>query len=265
MLVTLIAQFVAFFVPQKVAEFIAVILADAFRIFDWRTKAVMRNLEIFFPDKPLRERKLIMRDTFRKMFLSYVRVMKLNRKKWENYMELKDLEVFKGKKSIVFSIHMGPWDIASKYINLYGFEFYALMENLPKFYLWMWLRFRKGIKVFLVGTGTIKALQRLKRGKEYALVVLIDRVTSGKYVVRKFQGQDVIFAEGIFKLPKILESDVYFLTCHWDEEMRKVRFDIVPLERENIEKQIFELFAESVRKYPDQWFNFYFFTTQRPI
>lgn len=264
MLVTLIAQFVAFFVPQKFAEFIAIVLADAFRIFDWRTKAVMKNLEILFPKMQLRQRKMIMRDTFRKMFLSYVRVMKINRKKWESYVELKDLEIFKGKKSIIFSIHMGPWDIASKYINYYGFESYTLMENLPKFYLWMWLRFRKGIKVFLVGRGTIKAIQRLKRAKEYALVVLVDRVTSGKYAVRKFLGRDVIFAEGIFKLPKIVEGDVYFLVCHWDETMKKVRFEFFPVERENVESQILNLFAENVRKYPDQWFNFYFFTTQRP-
>jgi len=265
MFVTLVAQFIAYFVPQKIAEFIAIILADAFRIFDWRTKAVMKNLEILFPNKPLRERKLIMRNTFRKMFVTYIRVMKINRRKWEQYVDLKDLEVFKGKKSIIFSIHMGPWDIASKYVNLYGFEFYALMENLPKFYLWMWLRFRRGIKVFLVGTGTIKAIQKLKREKEFALVVLVDRVTSGKYVVKKFCGQNVIFAEGIFKLPKILDSDVYFLLCHWDENMERVRFDVVPLEKGDVESKVFDLFEESVKKYPDQWFNFYFFTTQRPI
>ncbi len=264
MLVTLVAQFICLFIPQKVAEFIAIVLSDAFRIFDWRIKAILKNLEIIFPEKSMRERKIIMRDLFRKMFVSYIRVMKINRKKWEKYMVLEDLEVFKNKKSIVFSIHMGPWDIASKYVNFYGFNFYTLMENLSKFYLWMWLRFRKGIKVFLVGTGTIKAIQKLKKEEEYSLVVLVDRVTSGKWRKGNFLGQEIIYAEGVFKLPRLVEGDVYFLVCHWDEKFEKVRFDITQIDKNNVEKEIFKLFEEAIKKYPDQWFNFYFFTTQRP-
>ncbi|MGB9823607.1 MAG: lysophospholipid acyltransferase family protein [Candidatus Hydrothermia bacterium] len=265
MLVTLIGQIVAFFIPEKIAIFIARILADAFRVFDWRSKAVQKNLEVIFPHMKHGERKRIMRDTFRKMFISYIRVMKCTREKWRRMVVIEDLELFRGKKSIVYSIHLGPWDIPAKFINNFGFNFYALMENLPKFYLWMWLRFRRGIKVFLVGHGTIKALQKLKREENYSLVVLVDRVTSGKYTVKKFLGEKVIFADGLFKLPKLVEGTPYFLTCHWDESMQKIRFDIVELDINHLESQILKYFEESVKRYPDQWFNFYFFTTQKRI
>ncbi len=265
MLVTLIGQLVALFVPERVAIFIARVLADAFRIFDWRTKAILKNLEIFFPDRPLWLRKRIMRDTFRKMFISYIRVMKCNKEKWRKMVCIEDLEIFKNMKSIIYSIHMGPWDIPSKYINEFGFNFYALMENLSRFYLWMWLRFRRGIKVFLVGHGTIKAIQKLKRENSYALVVLVDRVTSGKYSKRRFLGQKVIFADGLFKLPKLIDGKPFFLTCHWDEKVEKVRFDIFEMDPDNLENEILKHFEESVRKYPDEWFNFYFFTTQTRI
>lgn len=264
MLVTLVAQFLCIFLPQKVAEFLAVVLADAFRKFDWRTKAVMQNMNIFFPEKSLYERKRLVRDTFRKLFVTYIRVMKTNPKKWEKIMVLSDLEVFRDKRSIIFSIHMGPWDIASKYVNFYNFNFYTLMENIPKFYLWMWLRFRKGIKVFIVGRQTLRAVQKLKKEANYALVVLVDRVTSGRYTIKRFMNRNVIFAEGITRLPKLIEGNVYFLTCHWDNRMEKVRFDVVGIDAENLESEIYNHFISSVKKYPDEWFNFYFFTTQRP-
>jgi len=265
MLVTLFAQFISIFVPEKIALFLARVLADAFRVFDWRTKAVLRNLDIVFPEKPKWEKKRLARDTFRHMFESYIKVIKCNRGKWPSLVELKDLEVFRGKKCIIYSIHMGPWDIPAKYINFYGFNFYALMENLPKFYLWMWLRFRRGLKVFLVGEGTIRALQRLKREESYGLVVLMDRVTSGKYSWRNFLGQRIKIADGLFKLVRLVEGEPYFVTCHWDEKMEKVRFDVVRLNKEDLESQLFKHFEESLKKYPNQWFNFYFFTTQTRI
>ncbi|HOP32437.1 MAG TPA: hypothetical protein PKU94_03550 [Candidatus Hydrothermia bacterium] len=265
MLVTMFAQFISIFVPQKIAEFLAVIFADAFRPFDWRTKAVMKNMNIIFPEKPLYERKRLTRDTFRKMFLSYVKLMKINREKWEKMMSFEDLEIIKNRKSLVFSIHLGPWDIGCKYVNAYGFNIYALMEDLPKFYMRLWQRFREGIKIITVGKGTLKAIRQLKKEEKYAIVLLIDRVTSGKYYKSKFMGQDVIFAEGIFKLPNLIEGDSLFLQCHWDEKMEKVHFDFAQLPRENLEGEILRLFEESIKKYPTEWYNFYFFTTQKPI
>jgi len=248
--------------PYWFLRILLILLADALRPFDWRTKVVAMNLRIIYPSLNKRKLNKLVRQTFRNFYLSYLRMLKFRTHgQWKRAVDFTELEPLKGKKAVLFSIHMGPWDIVASRINKDGYRVKAVMEMFPKPVRNIIEKYRGGVEIYTAGEDTLKMIRELKKDKNFLLVILIDRVTSGKGEIIEFMGRKVMVPVGAFKIPKLIGAEPYFAVSI--EKKGTIEVKVHPLDLENAKKECLDLMKRYLKKYPDQWFNFYFFTQKQ--
>jgi len=245
--------------PYWFLRVLMILLADILRPFDWRTRVVTANIRIIHPSVNKRELNRLVRQTFRNFYLTYLRMLKLHTlEKWKRTVDFSELEPLRGKKVVIFSIHMGPWDIVASRINMEGYKVKAVMERFPRPMRKIIERYRGGVEIYTAGEDTLKMIRGLRRDKDFFFVVLIDRVTSGNGEIIEFMGRKVIIPIGAFKIPQLIGAKPYFAVSIEENGITRVR--VHRIDPDDIKKECLNLMARYLKKYPDQWFNFYFFT-----
>ena len=248
--------------PYWFLRILLILLADVLRPFDWRTKVVVTNLRTIYPSLNKRELNKLVRQTFRNFYLTYLRMLKLHTlEKWKQVVDFTELEPLRRKKVVLFSIHMGPWDIVASRINKDGYRVKAVMERFPKPMRNIIEKYRGGVEIYTAGEDTLKMIRELRKDEDFLLVILIDRVTSGNGEIIEFMGRKVMVPVGAFKIPKLIGAEPYFTVSIEEKGITKVK--VHPLDLDNTKKECLNLMKRYLKKYPDQWFNFYFFTQKQ--
>ncbi|RJP28841.1 MAG: hypothetical protein C4533_03355 [Candidatus Omnitrophota bacterium] len=274
-----IGQFIALFLPLKVAYKFAVFVSDVHYIFaNIDRKNVTRNLKVIFPDKTDREISVIRREMFRnfaKYLVDFFRFPKLNRQYIEKNIKIINIENFdeaikRKKGAIVLTAHLGNWELGGVVTALMGYPLYAVaLEHKHKRVndFFNFQRESKGMRVIPLKKAVRQSLNALRGNNLLALVG--DRDFTGKGIPVEFFNKQACLPEGPAALslrtgaviiPGFMvrnPNDSFTLTIEKPIEYAATGDNAVDIKNIiNIYKSLFEKF---IRKYPEQWYMFRYF------
>jgi KDO2-lipid IV(A) lauroyltransferase len=274
-------------IPRFLQKFIAVPVGDLFYLLMRRTRrAVKRNLEVIGGERfSPQEISGLARRTFRnygQYLLDYMvidRITSSNKGKviegevGEGYMAQ---ALRKGRGAICVTPHLGNWEMGGLLLAFRGGTLNVLTLDEPDARTKAFReRFRhsKGIRELYIKGGaedqfsTIELIKALRNNEIVAM--LGDRENSPNTIDVEFFGRRTRFPMGVAilamttgapvlpvfvvmekdrKYRGIIEKPIYF-----DGSRRRERDRVI---REGMEK-IVRVFEDYIRRYPDQWYNFY--------
>lgn len=192
------------------------------------------------------------------------------------------LELLNGQQGVVMiGAHVGNWEVGAPFFEEYGKKInivmydseYQKIKELFENYL-----DGKNYKIIPVNEGDLTPVFRIKDAldrKEY-VCFQGDRFVHGQPVLEiNFMGRKACFPAGPFQLASRLGLPVVFYFA-MREKGRKYRFHFTvadPVMRtkerkpeEALLEQYAGILAQIVKRYPEQWFNFYrFWDSGRPV
>lgn len=176
-----------------------------------------------------------------------------------------------GKGILMLGAHVGCWEAGARFFGKYGRKINIVMYDAE------YARIREvverhtgvhGYKVIPINGSTLDTMLRIKvalNGGEY-VCFQGDRYLSPRHTLRRtFLGSEARFPEGPFLLGSKLQVPVVVYYA-MRERGRRYRFHFEQLAREGERLSSEELLGRYtasleavVRRYPEQWFNFYDF------
>jgi len=278
-----IGQFIALCVPLKISYRVAIFISDLRYFFALRDRReVTANLRVIFPEKSLFEiRKIRIRlfRNFAKYLVDFFRFSKLNADYIKKNVKLENIGFIDeglshGKGGIAVSAHLGNWELGGVAVALLGYPIWAVTlvhkyKNVDKFFNFQ--RESKGMRVIPLGKAVRKCLDVLAQNGIVALVG--DRDFTEKGLILDFFGKPAIFPPGpaAFALKTGAAVVPVFMIRNPDDSFtlkleRPIYFsgtgekDTDLINAITVYKRIFE---DYIRKYPDQWYMFRRFWTEK--
>ena len=241
-----------------------------------RRRILHQNLSYTAPERPLAERRRLVRRTFRNLAVTAVdqfRLPSIRIEELRSLFEIRGLEhvdaaLARGKGLVIATMHLGPYELAAACLATRGYVVHGMMENLDPELLEALASYRAATGVHLVNIkdGLRSAYRILGQGHILALVA--DRaVGDGRGAV------ELPFAGGVRPLPTgpaVFAQGTgaalmtAFATPNSGKGARYVMSFDPPLipegrgeaERDRLMKRVVERMSTMVRSYPDQWFVF---------
>jgi KDO2-lipid IV(A) lauroyltransferase len=183
-----------------------------------------------------------------------------------------------GRGVICITPHLGNWEIGGYLFSFQGGKLNVLTldeRDLDTRSFREEMRRRKGIKNLYINPNDnspmaiLDAVKALRRNE--ILAMLGDRIESQKTMVFDFFGKETPFPIGIAVLAMATGTPVLpvFVVLERNRKYRGIieapiyfhpvsKEDRETVIRKGMEKLI-KLFEEYIEKYPDQWYNFYYF------
>jgi len=286
-----IGQFIALGLPLKAAYKIAEFFSDIHYIFaDKDRAAVKANLKAIFPektDREIRQIRIRMFRNFAKYLVDFFRYEKIDKEYIKNNLKVENKHYFdqaisSGKGVIVFTAHIGNWELGGVVITLLGYDLWVVaLEHKDKKIndFFDAQRKSKGINVIPFNKAVRQSIKILKENKLLALVGDRDFTKEGGIVINFF-GKPTSFPKGPAALslktgaviiPGFMvrnEDDSFTLKIHRPinsivREEKLQSSDIKNSFTKMSEKDLQELtkrytiiIEDYIKKYPDQWFMF---------
>jgi KDO2-lipid IV(A) lauroyltransferase len=274
-------------IPRPIQRFVTVGVGDIFYLLMRRTRgAVKRNLEVigrgrFTPQEISR----LSRRTFRnygQYLLDYMVISRITSSNKGEVIEAEDGADYmaqalrEGKGAICITPHLGNWEMGGLLLAFRGGTLNVLSLDEPDARTKTFrgrFRYSKGIRELYIKGGvedpfsTIELVKALRNNEIVAM--LGDRENSPSTIDVDFFGRRTRFPMGVGMLAMIsgapvlpvfvvmeknrkyrgiIEKPIYF-----DGSRRGEREEVI---REGMER-ITRVFEEYIRRYPDQWYNFY--------
>tara|TARA_Y100000991_G_C21945115_1_gene337116 strand:+ start:134 stop:892 length:759 start_codon:yes stop_codon:yes gene_type:complete len=229
----------------------------------------IKNLEIVFPKKTLKERKSILK----KMWFHFGRVVgeypHLNKIKIKNNPLLKIdsienlLEPIKNGKCIFFSAHIGNWELSSHPLIQNGYDINFIYRPPNNFYVEKLLeKIRKnyGVKLIKKGPDGAKECIKVLKGKGNLGMLIDQKMNDG--IAIKFFNQEAMTATAIAKFAIKFKCTIIPAYCI---RAKGIKFNIKyfkPITYEKIkklgtEKKILlylnKYIEDWIKNYPEQW------------
>ena len=282
-------QFCSTLIPRSIQKFFSVVVGDLFCFLMIKTRAnVRKNIEGVSRGRWSKGKvNVLIRRTFQnygQYLLDYMVMHRLypsNKDRWVeeevggDYM----IEALRaGKGAICITPHLGNWEIGGLLFSFKGGRLNVLTldeRDLDTKSFREEMRRRRGIKNLYVNPmddspmAILDAVKAIRRNEIVAM--LGDRIESQKTMVFDFFGKKTPFPIGVAilamatgapvlpvfvvmernrKYRGIIEAPIYF-----NAPSREDRETIIQKGMEKLIKK----FEEYIEKYPDQWYNFYFF------
>jgi KDO2-lipid IV(A) lauroyltransferase len=183
-----------------------------------------------------------------------------------------------GKGAICITPHLGNWEIGGYLFSFKGGKLNVLTldeRDLDTRSFREEMRKRKGIKNLYINPddnspmAILDAVKALRRNE--ILAMLGDRIESQKTMVFDFFGKETPFPIGIAALAMATGAPVLpvFVVLERNRKYRGIIESPIyfrPLSREDREtvirkgmEKLIKLFEQYIEKYPDQWYNFYYY------
>jgi KDO2-lipid IV(A) lauroyltransferase len=282
-------QFCSTLIPRPIQKFFSVVVGDLFSLLMRKTREnVRKNIEGVSRGRWSKKKiNILTRKTFQnygQYLLDYMvmhRLQSSNKDRWVeeevggNYM----VEALRaGKGVICITPHLGNWEIGGHLFSFKGGRLNILTldeKDLDTKSFREEMRKRKGIKNLYIDPrddspmAILDVVKALRRNEIVAM--LGDRIESQKTMVLDFFGKQTPFPIGVAILAMATGAPVLpvFVVMERERKYRgiieaPIYFDVPS--RENREaaiqkgmEKLIKKFEEYIEKYPDQWYNFYYY------
>jgi len=260
--------------PRSLARAAGISISWLVYLFHRKLRRVgMRNLELAFPEKPLRERKKILRGVFTSLGRHVAEVCLFPRYTRENVSQTVVYEGFENyeralarHKGVLFLTgHLGAWELSAFAHSLYGYPLNVVMRPLDNPYLDRLARHYRtmhGNKA--VDKDFARGLIAAMRDEETVGVLMDTNMIESQGLFVDFFGHQACTATGVARLALKTDAAVVPGFTVWDPGLQKyrLRFDpAVKLIRSKDREadvvantQLFtKILEDYIRRYPDQW------------
>jgi KDO2-lipid IV(A) lauroyltransferase len=271
-----LGQFIALFLPIKLAYQIAIFISDFRYIFAHQDRKLTKeNLKAIFPEKPDREiRKIRIRmfRNFAKYLVDFFRFEKLDKEYIKKNIRIENMHYFsealaRGKGVIVLTAHLGNWELGGVVIALSGYPFWAVAlphkdRRVDDFFNFQ--RESKGIRVIPLNKAVKSTLNLLKENKMVALVGDRDFTENGLLIDFFKKPTHLPIGPAAFVLKTgativpgfmLRNSDDTF-TLSIEKPLQLIATGEKNKDLAGIITRYKLIFEDYIRKYPDQWYMF---------
>jgi KDO2-lipid IV(A) lauroyltransferase len=261
--------------PRPLARGIGITLAHLVRFLHrklWRVG--LRNLEIAFPERPISERKRILRNVYTGLGRQLAEFCLFPRYTLENIEQIAIYEGFEnfdaarkaGKGVLLLTGHFGAWEVGSFVHSLNGYPIKIVVRDLDNAQVDALVkRYRT-----MHGNETIdnreflRGLLSAMRGNEVVGILMDTNMTPPQGVFVDFFGAAACTAAGMARVAMKTGAAVVPAYTIWDSDLRryKVCFD-PPLKTIITDDPASDVIANTakyshaleaiVRRHPDQW------------
>jgi KDO2-lipid IV(A) lauroyltransferase len=168
----------------------------------------------------------------------------------------------RGRGAILFTPHLGPWEVAGACLAAKGYRINTIAREHPSRRVTEFFTKRRrdwGIEVFSTGEGVGRLIEALRRGN--IVVLLVDRRFSTKGVPLDFFGKKVMLPQGHVALANRTGASLLPSTCCYGEsDSVTIRIES-PIEPSGesvreIAQQCIHRIEGFIRDNPEQWFAF---------
>ena len=238
-----------------------------------RKSVTIENIKTAFPDKSLKEARLIARNTyiqFGKNITEFVRLPNLKKEIFGKRMTFANQHLFEeaeknGKGVILLTGHFGNWEMMGAAISALGYPVVGIAREQRNNFIEKIIfesRLAVGIETLPLGMALRGILRALKENKFIAMLGDQDAHDEGIFV--DFLGRPSSTAQGpaIFSLKT--GAPIIFGSCVREENgdykvyLEKIQTDdLSGLSKENIKiltQRHASVLEKSIRKWPDHWF-----------
>ncbi len=261
--------------PRPVSRGLAIALGQTVYLLHPKLRRVgMRNLELAFPEKSMRERRQILRGVFTSLgrqlaevcrFPSYTRDNVADVVVYENFQNY-ECARDRGKGVLYLTAHLGGWELSAFAHSLYGHPLGVVMRGMDNPYLdrlIQGLRTLHGNKAIDKDNFVRGLLAAMKAGETVG-ILMDTNMTPPQGVFVDFFGIPACTATGLARIALRTDAAVVPGFTFWDESLGKykLRFDpALQLVRTGNEEADIEantalftkVIEQYVRRYPDQW------------
>ena len=272
-----IVQWIAMTFPKWFVYKIAVLTADIFYLFRWKTrKILLENLRRVFPEKGDGDIHSYVRLTFRnfgKYLADFFRFDKFDKETMEKEVDIVGLENIeecfkKGKGIITVTAHLGSWELGAVIITLLGYKLNAVVlthGSAKVDSLFVRQRENKGVKVIPLGHAASACIRALRRNELVALVG--DRNINETGIKVPFFDEEASLPRGPATLslhtccsiiPTFLirtKEDRFCLVL--DKPIPDIQAGNKEEKVRRVTEEITKVIEAYIRQYPGQWFMFY--------
>jgi KDO2-lipid IV(A) lauroyltransferase len=261
--------------PRPLARGAGIVLGRLVYVLHGRLRRVgMRNLEIAFPEKPVAERRRIVRRVFDGLgrqlaeFCRFPKYTKANVGEVAIYDGFEHFEAARarGKGVLFLTAHLGGWEVGSFAHSLYGNPLRIVVRPLDNPYLDAFVdRYRTlhGNSTFGKQDFARGLLAAMKAGETVG-ILMDQNMTPPAGVFVDFFGQPACTASGLARVAAHTGGAVVPGFTLWDAALRKYRIHFEPaveLVRTGDEEadavantqKFTKVIEEFARRYPEQW------------
>jgi KDO2-lipid IV(A) lauroyltransferase len=234
----------------------------------------MRNLELAFPEKPIRERKRILRGVYTSLGRQLAEFTKFPQYSRENIKKVAVYEGFEnferahelGKGVLFMTAHLGGWEIGAFGHSIYGNPLNVIMRELDNPYLDKLVssyRSLHGNRMMSKDDFARGLIGAMRRGETVG-VLMDTNMTPPQGVFVPFFGHLACTASGVARVALRTGAAVVPAFTLWDEEIGKYRIHFdppIPLVSTGDDDAdatantaaFTKKIEEFIRRYPNQW------------
>jgi KDO2-lipid IV(A) lauroyltransferase len=260
--------------PRPLARAAAISIAWTVYLLHRKLRRVgMRNLELAFPEKSLRERKKILRGVFTSLGRQAAEVCLFPKYTRENVSKVVVYEGFenferaldRGKGVLFLTGHLGAWELSAFAHSLYGYPLNIVMRPLDNPYLDRMAReYRTMHGNKAVDKDFARGLISAMRKGETVGVLMDTNMIATQGVFVDYFGIPACTASGVARVALKTDAAVVPGFTIWDPVLQKYRLRFDPpvelVRCENTEADVIantakftKVIEEYARKYPEQW------------
>lgn len=174
------------------------------------------------------------------------------------------IKILENKPAILISAHVGAWEMGTPFFGNVADKINVVMlDNEHKAIKKVHKEEKQGVKIIAINENNLDSIMKIKKAldKKEAVCFLADRFLNAKSSVKvKFFGAETYFAKGPFVLAQKFKVPVVFYFAMRENGMKyNFIFKVVNenLSWEDFLKIYVEELEKILKKYPQQWYNFY--------
>ncbi len=273
-----LGQILARYVPRALAYWIGLRISDLYYFFDYRSrKGVLANLRHVFSYEGQvfseHELRVLARETFHnfgKHVVEFFRFHRLEDARIKRLVSIPQLETLaqllsRGRGVILFTAHLGSWELAGNVLTAYGYKLSAVALYQPGQKLnalFQRQRMARGLRIIPMGGAARPCLAALRQNE--LVVLLADRDFTANRTMIEFFGKPARLPRGPARLAQVSGAPLIpaFMVRNPDDTFRFLLGDPIWAKGRD-EAALTEMLNSVVhqlewciRQYPTQWFLF---------
>ncbi|HEX6879335.1 MAG TPA: lysophospholipid acyltransferase family protein, partial [Terriglobales bacterium] len=225
--------------PRPFARGTGIALAHLVRILHRRLWQVgLRNLELAFPEKPVKERKRILKGVYTSLGRQLAEFTKFPQYSTENIRKIAVYEGFEnferardlGKGVLFMTAHLGGWEIGAFAHSIYGNPLNVMMRELDNQYLDRLVTHYRSLhgNKMMLKDGFARGLIGAMRRGETVGILMDTNMTPPQGVFVPFFGHLACTASGVARVALRTGAAVVPAFTIWDDELGKYRIHFEP-------------------------------------